>query len=231
MLPPYLVEVPGTPYVVLKKDAAFSRWALENKSIIREGQIADLPIVQALTSNDVVLDIGAFIGDTALIFAQKGCDVWAFEPYPDAFTALRWNCRRDVAPYTIHCINAAVGDGRKMKATGEFGENNKNHGTRMCELDVGDTHSLRIDDLNLYRVTFVKIDCEGCEPLVLDGMVETIKRHKPKLLIELYDGLLKKHGFTRESVLSRLAELGYGHEVAIGRMEDERVDILAEYCN
>lgn len=230
MLPPFLVEVPGTPYVVLKKDTTLGKWALENQSIIGEKCIEALPVVKALTANDVVLDIGAFIGDTALIFAKQGADVWAFEPYADAFTALRWNCRRDNGPYTIHCINAAVGDGNPLKATGEFGETGKNYGTRMCKAVEGGPPSLRIDDLNLYRVTFVKIDCEGCEPLVLDGMQETIRRHKPKLLIELYDGLLEKHGFSRSSVFSRLAEMGYGYEVAIGRLEDERVDILAEFC-
>lgn len=218
-LPEYLIEVPGTDCVVLKHDTCLSRWAIVHGSIIGETSIAALPSVRALNSKDVVLDIGAFIGDTAMIFAANGADVWAFEPYPDAFAALRINCPR------AHAMNVAVGDGRMMGAAGDFGENNGNYGTRM--MGTGSTPTIRIDDLNLPRVTFAKIDCEGMEPAVLDGMANTIGRCRPVLLIEAYDTLLKAQGFTRQDIFDRLRAMEYRWEVSIGFEHDDRLDYLA----
>lgn len=218
-LPEYLIEVPGTPCVVLKDDTRLGPWAVANGTIVGETSIAELPIVQALTPGDVVLDIGAFIGDTAQIFTRHGAEVWAFEPYPDAFEALRINCPG------IHALNVAVGNGKPMGLTGGFGENNGNCGTRM--MGTGTTPTIRIDDLHLPRVTFAKIDCEGMEPAVLDGMIDTLCRCKPALLIEVYDTLLKAQGYTRQDVFDRLAAAGYRWEVAIGRECDDRLDYLA----
>lgn len=218
-LPDYLMPVPGTPYVVLKNDTRLAPWAIANGSIKAEWEIEKLPCVQALDPNDVVLDIGAFIGDTATIFREKGAEVWAFEPYPDAFAALRINCP------TVHALNVAVGDGSPMHASGLFGEHNGNHGTRM--VSHGGTPSIRIDDLRLNRVTFIKLDVEGCEPMALDGMRETLRRFRPKLVVEVYDTLLLMQGYTRRDVIDRLRQWGYELSVAVGREEDDRLDYLA----
>ena len=119
-------QVPGTDFIVLAdEDCALTPWAIANGSIIGEKAIEGLPEVKALRPGDVVLDLGAYIGDTAQIFLNQGCEVHAFEVYPDAFLALQHNCP------LAKCYNAAVGDGRPAHAGGVFGENNKNHGTRM----------------------------------------------------------------------------------------------------
>lgn len=40
--------------------------------------------------------------------------------------------------------------------------------------------------IGLPRVDFIKIDVEGAEPEVLEGAVETIRRHAPKLALAVY---------------------------------------------
>jgi FkbM family methyltransferase len=55
------------------------------------------------------------------------------------------------------------------------------------EIDYDNTinvEMISLDSLNLDRVDFIKIDVEGMEEEVLDGSVNTIKSHKPVLLIE-----------------------------------------------
>jgi len=213
------INIPNTNYWVLEGDSALTKAALESGRLINETSIENLDEVKALKSGDVVLDIGALVGDTAEIFLNLGCEVYAFEPYLDAFECLEHNCPK------AKNYNVAVGDGRQMAALGKLGEDGSNFGTRMMELNQGQP-SFRIDDLNLDKCDFAKIDCEGCEPMVLDGMKRTLKKFKPKLLIECYDTLLKKQGFRREDILVPLKELGYQYRVAIGIESNDRVDLL-----
>lgn len=215
-----LIQVPGKDEWVLRGDTALTKAALEVTGTINWGLgIEHDPLFLAIKPGDVFIDVGAFIGDTSRAAEKLGAEVWAFEPYPDAFEALLKNCPR------AHCFNAPVGDGRPMMATGQYGENNGNMGTRMVTFDG--PPSLRIDDLRIPRVSLVKIDCEGCEPAALDGMAQTLKLHRPPILIEVYDTMLKKQGFVREDVLRRLRDLGYRLEVSVGREEDDRLDYRA----
>jgi FkbM family methyltransferase len=231
MVPPDgIIEVPGTNYWVLRDDKNLTPKALETKSIVIEHEIAALPEVKALQPGNVVLDIGAFIGDTALIFIERGCVLHTFETYEDAIVCLEHNLEVytqgiQYFAYKIHPF--AVGDGWPTMAGGNLGEaDSGNLGTRMTFTDHRGEPSLRIDDLQLDRVDFVKIDVEGSEPLVLAGMIETLRRCRPKILIECYDTLLLKHGFTRHDIISRLHILGYRYRVAIGNEDDDRVDLL-----
>lgn len=217
-----LIQVPGTPYVVLKDDTALGAWALKSGSIVGEGAVFALPELQALKAGDVYLDLGAFIGDTVLPLLERGVTCIAFECCPDAFEALAINTQ---AFPNGRNIRAILGDGRPAKANGVFGEKNGNCGTRMVTLGEGEP-TFQIDSLNLERVDFVKLDTEGTEPLVLEGMRETILRCRPKMLIELYSTILAKQGFTRQDVYDFLKSVDYVWWLAIGRWEDDRCDIL-----
>jgi FkbM family methyltransferase len=56
------------------------------------------------------------------------------------------------------------------------------------EIDYGHTRPIRmmrIDELQLPRCDFLKIDVEGMEGEVLSGARETIAQHKPIMLIEM----------------------------------------------
>ena len=47
----------------------------------------------------------------------------------------------------------------------------------------------RLDNVYRGRAGFIKIDVEGHEQAVLDGAVETIRRCKPRMLVEIDDRL------------------------------------------
>lgn len=217
------LPVPNSPYIILADDLNFNPKAVNAGTIILETQIAQLPEVLALRRGDVVLDIGAYIGDTALIFLDRGCIVHAFEPYPDAFHCLTHN-----APGAI-CYNAAVGNGEPA----EFNPSaiDGNLATRSLRQSAGDGKTLRIDDLALARVQFIKIDVEGYEPLVLDGASETISRCRPIILVEAYDLMLAGNQFNRHDIIKRLLALDYSVKVAIGAESDVRVDYICRPSN
>jgi len=59
------------------------------------------------------------------------------------------------------------------------------------------------------RVDVIKMDAEGHELFVLQGAVETIKRFKPILFVELVDRSLSLQGCTSDQVWDCLTSMGY----------------------
>jgi FkbM family methyltransferase len=216
---PKTIELEGTPFWVLSGDKNLTPRAIEAKTICIEKELFNLEVVKNLCPGDVVVDVGAFIGDTARHFLDKGCIVFAFEPMPDAFACLIHNCPEAM------CVNAAAGDGRPVACFNN--PINGNLGTRSVRLNPDGEISVRVDELPLDGLKFLKIDCEGFEPFVLDGAIESIKKYQPAILVEAYDTMLAQNGFARSDILKRLFKLGYSVHVAIGFEEDDRLDYLA----
>ncbi len=74
--------------------------------------------------------------------------------------------------------------------------------------------TLALDDLDLDRVSVVKIDVEGAEGIVIDGATATIERHRPTFVMEFSQEMT-----TRVSARSPQEHLGrfveWGYEIAI----------------
>ena len=61
-------------------------------------------------SDRIVVDIGAFIGDSAIYFALKGArKVYAVEPHPSAYTEMLGNIKLNNMEGKVVSINAALG--------------------------------------------------------------------------------------------------------------------------
>lgn len=209
--------------LTLTKDQNMTPTVQREGTIELETAIANLDEVKALTYRDIVFDVGAFVGDTALIFARRASTVIGFEPQTDAWLCAKWNTQ-DLAQ--VEMVNAAVGNGEKVHV--QDNQLDGNLGTR--SLATGDGNpTLRLDDFCRDRQiapTFLKIDCEGFEPNVIAGALETIKHIKPIILVEIYGTMLARYGFTPLDVIRPLTDLGYSFRVAIGRDEDDRYDLL-----
>jgi FkbM family methyltransferase len=209
--------------VALTDDANLTPQALEHGTICLEHSIANLPEVQSLKDGDVVIDVGAFIGDTAIIFAEKGASVIAFEPQDDAFFCMEYNT---MGYNNIYLFNSSVGNGEFVSTNQD--PLNGNPATRTVKLDDSGIKSMRLDDLNLTKVTLIKIDCEGYEAPVIAGAKELIKKHKPVIICEVYPEMLAKAGFSKADIYNPLIELGYSIVTSIGEEDSVRWDITAK---
>ena len=59
----------------------------------------------------------------------------------------------------------------------------------------------------------IKIDVEGAEGLVFQGMIETIKKHQPVMIMEYTpQSLADVSGIPGEDLLKAFEELGYGFQ-------------------
>jgi FkbM family methyltransferase len=154
------------------------------------------------------LDIGANIGVISMAILAKGGHVVAFEPQPEVFKLLEKNVGRNLRA-TVH--NAAVGMDAGMALMPKVHYSTKGNfgglgiGTKSMygsyEVPV-----VRVDDLELNNVGFIKIDVEGFEEMVLRGAAETILRDKPIMYIE--DDRPEK----RDGLRKYIKELGYTYE-------------------
>jgi hypothetical protein len=61
----------------------------------------------------------------------------------------------------------------------------------------------------LERVDLIKIDVEGHELQALAGAVETLRRFRPRILIEVFEETLRRQGASVEDVLGFLTGQDY----------------------
>ncbi len=142
----------------------------------------------------LAVDGGAYLGGVAKILAQKFRGVYAFEPNIKCLPSLRENIK-DRSLENVCVFDVGLGDKRE---TVEF--------TRLytvgCHVDPGlqlqvfipgskessretlPFEIIKLDDLNLPRLDFLKLDLEGYETKAIIGAEETIKKFKPVIMVE-----------------------------------------------
>jgi len=141
---------------------------------------------------DVLIDMGAYAGDNAVLFAQqvgpKG-SVYAFEFLPEMLPVVEFN--RQLNPSLadrIHIVPHPVGErpGQVVRYQ---------PAGPATQVGVGSAQALTesLDNLvrtkALSRVDFIKMDVEGSETAALLGATETIRRFGPRLAISMYHRL------------------------------------------
>ena len=127
-----------------------------------------------------VLDIGANIGTHTIGIAPHVKRVTAFEPDPDNFDLLVKNVA------TTMCKNVTPVPAAASDVLGQVGTAFDYGKTRVTT--TGEIPASPIDMIKgLPRIDFVKIDVEGMELKVLNGMRQTIASYKPQMLIEMQD--------------------------------------------
>jgi len=145
---------------------------------------------------DIVFDIGAYIGDTALWFSKavgpQG-KVYAFEPEPSNFERLKANLKHNKVTNVIPLRLALSENEGEMQIAGGEGcsEITEAAGDNSVMVTTVDKF---VETNKLPRVDFIKMDVEGHELKVLAGARETIKNFKPSLALSAYhrgDDLIK----------------------------------------
>ena len=165
-----------------------------------------------------ILDIGANVGFTTLNFAARCKEgyVYAYEPDSLNFSKLERNVS----------LNPFFNISMRRKGLGEFAVTpqlmrlNKHH-SGMNRIQSEATEGLesekievvRLDDevavMNPNDVDLIKIDVEGYELDVVRGALETIRKFKPILFIELIEGNLRQYGQSSETLFKLVRGLGY----------------------
>lgn len=145
-----------------------------------------------LEEESVFIDVGAYTGVYS-IYANKMkyCQVYSFEPNPVVFERLVENVtKNECHPNDVILMNHGLSNAQmterfyvsprtKLTSGGSFVKSD--HKKEIyCKLE-------KFDDLTISVLTIdmIKIDVEGYELQVLEGMKHTLKRDKPKIIVEL----------------------------------------------
>jgi FkbM family methyltransferase len=188
----------------------------------RYGEV-ELHLLEFLSSRDKdAIDVGANDGSYVHYLRRHARKVIAFEPIPSLADALRAKFRHDVEIRSIALSDRAgtvelhmpVVDG--VTVTGCSTVSPTASATypdhRAIEVPMATLDSSYEGD-----VGFIKIDVEGHEQAVLDGAVQTIRRCRPRMLVEI-DERLSPGGLARAKAYFR--DLDYrGYFVQAGHIE------------
>lgn len=150
-----------------------------------------------LKEGDVVLDLGAYSGLTAIIFKQQvGATgkVIAVEADEENLKAveLNFNKFKEVTGMTVDYIHAAAWNhcnGLTFSTEGAMGSMVADRARlgAVAKAIPSVTLSELANIFNLERVDFIKCDIEGAERVVFDNP-EFFKKFRPKIIIELHHG-------------------------------------------
>jgi len=154
-------------------------------------------------SGDVVIDIGSQYGNYTLDACSLGARVYAFDPNPKTYGTLKANL--ELNGFDSHRLfNLGLWSRSGELSIKDYAPHSDWEGKfRATTLDEwAELHGVN-------RIDFIKIDTEGAELEILKGGLNSIKRFKPKLLVEV-------HTFVNESLLPAVEDflkgLGYSCE-------------------
>lgn len=161
-------------------------------------------------AGDVVYDVGAHRGFFSVLFSilvGPGGEVHCFEPVPENREVLERQRQANALETVIKVVPAAV---TSETGTARFLMGNSSSTGRLVKPQSDQrTISVRTITLDDYVAQgngppdVIKMDVEGAETDAIRGMSETLRRHKPKLIIEFHSDEAKR------SVWEVLAAAGY----------------------
>lgn len=157
------------------------------RQFFEEGQI-DIAC-HYLPKKAVIIDIGANIGNHTMYWASKcdPCRIYAFEPVPETFEILKRNIAINCF-VNVKIFNMGLSDEPSHAEIDSFFPENIG-ATVIKKSEKGTLQVEKLDNIKIEenRVDFIKIDVEGHELLVLKGAIETLKKYKPVIFIEMFE--------------------------------------------
>ncbi|MGI0058014.1 MAG: FkbM family methyltransferase [Nitrosarchaeum sp.] len=175
-------------------------------------------VKKEVKQGDVVIDIGANIGYFTLIFAKLVGDkgkVFAFEPDPTNFELLKKNV--EINGYkNVVLEQKALSDNQgkmmlslnKVNTAGhqlDFKNEKSSNSVEVDVLSLDKYFSKHIIDIN-----FIKMDVEGAESNIIQGMTNILKNSKSlKMIVEYNPIAINEIGLNPKNYLNLLVENGF----------------------
>lgn len=170
-----------------------------------------------VNKNKNILDVGGCIGVMSLILSQlTSKKVYVYEPNPEAFYFLMQNIKqnnvKNVVPYNL-------GIGNKLKKTKILHSADDNIGQTLLCLEENDLKNnkigvevdlIKLDDIKIKNIGFIKIDVEGYELEVLKSGKKLLTNNEMVVAVE-YHGFDVKGNLllTKEPVLKIMENYKY----------------------
>lgn len=155
-----------------------------------------------IKENATIIDVGANIGIFSLFahYLSRSGNVYAFEPTPKIFAILKRNVNANNLAQNVHIINKALGDKDKkimllrsadaLESGNRIVDSNFVIGGKGGVVDFEEASMMTLDKFiqenDIKKVDFIKIDAEGYEKQIIEGAKEAIKRFSPVIACSAY---------------------------------------------
>ena len=161
--------------------------------------------------NEIFVDVGANIGYHSIYASRFFKKVIAFEPVPFVFQqfkeSIKINEFNNIVVHNCACSN------KQGKSTIYI---DKDVGGSSLSSDLlKRTHVKKIETNTIVldrflktksKIGVIKMDVEGSEPLVFEGIKKIIKKQRPTIIMEFFPTLIDGHGFSSGKFLKKLME-------------------------
>ena len=190
---------------VISNDTHISKWVEKQGRLDFDTAFMD-KICEHIEPGDVVVDVGAYIGDHTWAYAcaTRGVDggrVLAFEPNRIPFQCLTRNMK---GHGHVECIPLGLSD-----HDGTMGMAQDANVGASYLVPGSDISLVALDRYDLDRCKLIKVDAEGFELSVLKGAWRTIKRCRPVLVLEINREALDRNGVDPMDIHDWLTRRGY----------------------
>ncbi len=137
----------------------------------------------------VVVDVGGYVGDTAIYFAKKGArKVYAYEPNPVNYKYLVMNVDLNGVSEIVVPRNCGISTQRsRLFVPREMGG-----GGSMYTPKAGDVsyEVVNLEPCTIFeheeQVSLLKLDCKGCEQEILRRCIAELRRKVQCIIVEVY---------------------------------------------
>jgi len=172
-------------------------WRLLRKHA-RRGE-RELKLLPSLVDpNKIAIDVGANKGVYTHTLAKLCREVQSFEPHPKIFPLLTRALPKNATAHhvavsdtngTAELVIPSYNKGGFSNQGASLDQKKKNAPFGFTTVAI---ESRTLDSYNFTNVGFIKIDVEGFEAAVVRGALETVRREKPTLMIEIEEWHTKR---------------------------------------
>ena len=191
-------------------DTDFDRWILDGEYQKKQRDA----ILEFVNRNGNAIDIGAHVGFWLRDMCKQFKHVYAFEPIEEV----------------RQCLARNVGAENYLTYSFGLGAKNDTIKVNYNPAETGNTHASKdgnqiitirkLDDMNLPKIDYIKVDTEGFEIEVLKGGEKMIEKYKPFVHVEVKGKVLVKQGLSSDDVDEYLKSINYKE---VFRISSERV--------
>ena len=149
------------------------------------------------------IDVGAHVGFWSKDFTENFKHVYAFEPIPLVRDCYVKNIIKE--NYTLY----PYGLGSESKTVNVHYDPDETGNTHVAESGNLKIEIKKIDDFELNKIDYIKIDAEGYEIEVVKGAEKLIQRDKPYIHVEMKEKVLVKQGLSKQIVDDFFKSINY----------------------
>lgn len=167
-------------------------------------------LLHFLREGDLFLDIGANIGSYTILSASEvGAQTISFEPIPATFNILEENIKVNQIEHLVELKNNGVGsENGVIRFTS--GLDTVNHVASASDKDTVEVNVVTIDsEVQITKPCLIKIDVEGFETEVINGMTNTLKTENVKAIIIELNGSGNRYGYDESQIKQKLVDYGF----------------------